>query len=493
MDRSESGSFSVESSVDYKKAVKEVTKYGFPSVCGMILRRLVDVINYLIIGQLGNPDFTAGAGLGILTMNITTFSIGVGLSGGVETLSSQAFGRKKNYLAGCYYNRAQVILTAIFIPQAIALYYSEDILIFLKQPPASSHYAGIYSSIMIPGLWMLCQTELLRRFLTTQGVLYIVVNSQILSCILHPLWVYFFVYYFDYSLEGVAYATNMTYLINFIIPILYITKNKDLLKKDSWHCINKDSFSGLLEYLEIGVPSMIMTALEVWGFEVICLMAGLLGSAQLGASVVLFNIDAFLFMIPFGFSLSFSSLVGNSLGARKHERASIYINLSVIFAIGLSAIVCFIYWEFKTQIAYMFTSDKELADLMISIFPILMLYECGNYIQCITTGIIKAMGYQKYATIVCLLSFWIVSFPVGYLLAFVWGYGLQGIFFGLPCGITVHAAIFLLIIYLTDLEELSKNIVRKIESHARGVKNYNEFNEFSASWEDSEKALSEKS
>ena len=105
-------------------------------------------------------------------------------------------------------------------------------MLLFGQPKESAHYAGVFTRIMIPGLWMLCQTELLRRYLTTQGVLYIVVNSQIVTCALHPLWLYLLS---NSSITGVAYATTLTYFLNFIMPILYITFKKSVVKEDSWH------------------------------------------------------------------------------------------------------------------------------------------------------------------------------------------------------------------------------------------------------------------
>ena len=104
-------------------------------------------MNYLVIGRLGDTTFISGIGLGITTIGVVSISLGLGLSGGVETLSSQAFGKGNNYLAGCYYSRAQVILTVIYIPQAILLYFATPILIALGLPEASSNHAGSYICI----------------------------------------------------------------------------------------------------------------------------------------------------------------------------------------------------------------------------------------------------------------------------------------------------------------------------------------------------------
>lgn len=123
------------------------------SIFGLMMRRGLEVVNLLFIGSLGDSTFISGYGIAFTTIGITTISLGVGMAGGVETLSSQAFGHKKNYLANCYYTRAQVILTVLFIPQAIIMYFITPILIALGQPEKSSEHAGTYIRIILPGVW----------------------------------------------------------------------------------------------------------------------------------------------------------------------------------------------------------------------------------------------------------------------------------------------------------------------------------------------------
>jgi multidrug resistance protein, MATE family len=110
-------------------------------------------MNFVVVGHLGDSSMISGAGLGIITGNVACFSIAIGLAGGIDTLSSQAFGNKKNYLGNVFYQRAQIILTVLFIPQAIILYNAESILLFIGQPESSSMYAGQYLRICFLGIW----------------------------------------------------------------------------------------------------------------------------------------------------------------------------------------------------------------------------------------------------------------------------------------------------------------------------------------------------
>ena len=83
------------------------------------------------------------------------------------------------------------------------------------------------------------------------------------------------------------------------------------------------------------------------------------------------------------------------------------------------------------------------------------------------------MGYQKYGTIVCIISFWFVSFPITYLLTFTFGIGLKGIFLGDPVGMVIYGGVYLYLIYSTDFEKLHHKIAKKIDISAKSKKDVN--------------------
>lgn len=51
-------------------------------------------LNVLFIGMLDEPTLLSAVGMGTLVINIVVCSIDMGLCGGIDTLVSQAFGRK---------------------------------------------------------------------------------------------------------------------------------------------------------------------------------------------------------------------------------------------------------------------------------------------------------------------------------------------------------------------------------------------------------------
>mmetsp|Transcript_12174 Transcript_12174/g.10794 ORF Transcript_12174/g.10794 Transcript_12174/m.10794 type:complete len:120 (+) Transcript_12174:397-756(+) len=118
------------------------------------------------------------------------------------------------------------------IPQLIILWYSENILIWVGQPELAAKYAGIYIRYIIPGLWFYAQVDLLRRFLASQGEFHLIMRTEMITSILHPIWLYIMVHIYELKLEGVAIATCITFTLKFLLPFLYVCVKQDIVKEN---------------------------------------------------------------------------------------------------------------------------------------------------------------------------------------------------------------------------------------------------------------------
>lgn len=65
---------------------KHIVTVAVPTILGQVFSLLVVAVNIAFIGQLGNTEMLAGAGLGTLYVNIFCQSIILGLNGAVATL-----------------------------------------------------------------------------------------------------------------------------------------------------------------------------------------------------------------------------------------------------------------------------------------------------------------------------------------------------------------------------------------------------------------------
>ena len=225
---------------------------------GTILRRGLETVKFWFIVFLDDPDYIAGVGLGYTTANILSLSVAIGMAGGVETLASQAFGSNNNYLAGKYLHRAQIVITVVFLFQLIVFLNIDTILMFIGQSEATSRYAATFIKAYLPGIYVYSNVELLRRYLSAQGIYTMLAVVQMITFVTHILCFHVFVNIFDLNLYGVAISANITYSLQLIMCLIYINYKGDVVKPGSWTFYNKDSFKGIGEFLRYGLPSTVI-------------------------------------------------------------------------------------------------------------------------------------------------------------------------------------------------------------------------------------------
>ena len=163
---------------DRQISISLITAFGnvavksIPSIIAMIIEYSMFSLNIIFVGFLNDPAIMSGCGLGGMTANILVFSFGVGMWGGIDTLVSQAYGRKDYDLCKVYLNVSRIIMALLFIPQVILLCFSEDLFILIGQPEESAKVASKYLMICLPGLFFNTQFEWIRRYLLAIGVYY---------------------------------------------------------------------------------------------------------------------------------------------------------------------------------------------------------------------------------------------------------------------------------------------------------------------------------
>ena len=77
------------------------------------------------------------------------------------------------------------------------------------------------------------------------------------------------------DIKGTGYATSLTNLIAFVGILTFSLRDPEIRKSLQWP--NKKIFSGVRDYLALGIPSAIMLMLEWWAYELMTLMSGYIG------------------------------------------------------------------------------------------------------------------------------------------------------------------------------------------------------------------------
>jgi len=189
---------------------------------------------------------------------------------------------------------------------------------------------------------------------------------------------------------------------------------------------------------------------------VINIFSGMLGVKQLAACAIMLSVFMLLFMFPLGISYTCTNLIGNMLGANMPNKARTYSHAGILFGWIVLSIVYTNFVLFRHQIVSFYTTDEQVTDLIMAAFPIWAVCVITDLSQGVMGGMLRAMGYQSKATLVCVVSYWVIMLPVSYLCGFVLDYGYRGVWIGVPSGSFVLFTVYTFMIIYAPWKQLAE-------------------------------------
>jgi MATE family multidrug resistance protein len=437
------------------QASMQVLGDAIPATMGLLFIFIAETINIIFIGRFNDATMIAGIGIGTLYINATGYVLGAGLMGGVDTLCSQAFGDRKYKMVGIYANVARVCIFLFFVIMGIPFtIFSRTCLLLIGQEPEVAQYASNFCYSMLPSVFFALQYNTSLRYLQSMNIFKPGMFITFFTVLLHPLWCYLFIYVLDFGVIGAGMSMSITQFLNLVSIHLYMhVKNP---YPESYFFIDRNTFimCFFTEYLKKAVPAAILFAADWIGFEILTLMSSYISSLSLAANVCLFNFITIIFMIPMGLSFASSALVGNCIGANNIKNAKIFTKAALLSGICIITSITVFVFIFEKQIPYLYTADSTIATLVTSLLKIYVCFSIVDCCQMILHGVIKGLGKQTIASVVALVILYPINIPLAYTFAFVWGYGLLGLWYSQLIAVFLLASSYSVIILSLDWEHV---------------------------------------
>ena len=222
------------------------------------------------------------------------------------------------------------------------------------------------------------------------------------------------------------------YFMGIVLFIYALVKIKVQYYKD--HQYYKD-------IIKVGLPSSLAIMIEFAGFNGIAVIMGRVAGIYAAAHNLICTFTSVAFMIPLAISNAAAVKVGFSNGAKDYPTLKKYACTSIvmsIFVMGVSAILIGLFPEFLISL---FTPDKALIDVCVPILYILCYFQIFDGLQVAFAGIFKGLKRTKVVMISNFVAYWIISFPLGCILAFHFHLNLIGFWYGLCISSTLICAI----------------------------------------------------
>ncbi|XP_066552381.1 multidrug and toxin extrusion protein 1-like [Amia ocellicauda] len=439
--------------INYKEELVQIVKIAGPVFIYQLLVFMINVVSSVFCGHLGKTELAAVA-LAASVVNITGFSIGLGIASACDTLISQTFGSCNLKRVGVILQRGVLILLLACFPCWAFLINTEPILLAAKQSPEVARLAQLYVKIFMPALPAAFLSQLQARYLRNQGIIWPQVITGVVGNVLNALINYIFMFVLDLGVAGSAAANSLSQYSLAILLYAYIIWKK--LHMATWGGWSTECLQEWGPFIHLAIPSMLMLCLEWWAFELGEFLSGMVSEVELGSHSAFHQLINIAYMFPLGFSVAVSVRVGNALGAGNTEKAKLSAKIGIASAVLLSAFVAAIIGGTKDVIAYVFTDDPDIQDRVPQVMVLYAPFHIFDATACVTTGVVKGAGKQKFGAIAILGGYYLIGLPIGVSLMFAAHMGIIGLWTGLLSSVVLLSCFLIVLIIKMDWNKVTE-------------------------------------
>ncbi|GJM99851.1 hypothetical protein PR202_ga16989 [Eleusine coracana subsp. coracana] len=440
------GSAGEDGRLGVREEVKKQLWLAGPLIAGALLQNVIQMISVMYVGHLGElplagasmaSSFATVTGYSLLLISLFSLSLEqMGMASALDTLCGQAFGARQYHLLGIYKQRAMVVLTLTSVPLALIWFYTEPILLLFGQDADIAAEAGTFARWMIPSLFAYGLLQCHVRFLQTQNVVLPVMASSGAAAACHLLVCWALVYGLGLGSKGAALSNAVSNWINVAVLAVYVRVSDAC--KETWTGFSEEAFRDAIGFIRLAVPSALMVCLEMWSFELIVLLSGLLPNPKLE-----------------------TTRVSNELGAGRPQAARLAVRVVVFLAVSEGLVMGLILVCVRYIWGHAYSDVEEVVTYTARMMLVIAVSNFFDGIQCVFSGVARGCGWQKIGASINLGAYYVVGIPSAYLIAFVLHVSVvladvvhcideQGLWFGIICGLIVQLLLLMIITLCTN-------------------------------------------
>lgn len=408
-----------------------VLSMALPAVIAQLVNVLYNIVDRIYIGRIPEVGTTALTGLGIcfpIIMLITAFSAFVG-SGGAPLASIQLGKGNKNEAEKILGNGVTILITFSIILTTVFMIFKEPLLFAFGASNDTIVYALQYLGIYLCGTIFVQISVGLNTFITCQGqaktAMFSVLIGAITNIVLDPI----FIFTFGMGVRGAALATIISQAFSAIWVIQFLLSKKSSIRikvsnlKPDWKIIGSVAALGISPFVMQATESLINivfnSGLQRYG-----------GDLYVGSMTILQSVMQLFVMPVQGITTGTQPIISYNYGAKNHARVKQTFKYTLSITFTVTCLCTLASFAFPAVFAGMFTSQKELIELIEKVMPIFMSGIWIFGIQMACQSAFMGMGQAKISLFLALLRKVILLIPLALMLPKF--FGVMGIYYAEP-------------------------------------------------------------
>jgi len=428
-----------------KNVHKLLLSLALPAVIAMVASGIYSILNTFIVAKGINIQAVGAIGI-IFPIQILYHGFAQMISIGAASDISRSLGKKDNERAR--YATTQsftltlvisiilMVVTGLFIQGILLMFGANQELLTLAQ-----EYLNVLIWSIPFNAIVLLSSAILRAVGNLKQSMIVILLESILNIILDLI----FIFYLNFGIKGIAYATIISQAITTIYALYYIFRSKSGLEFKKEYL--KPNFDISKSILKVGFSAFARNAATATLSIVINTSLRTLGGTKsLTAFGAVNRIVNFFFLPIMGVNQGMQPIASYNYGANAPERIKQVVKFSLIYTTAIGIIASLVGIFLSNMTLQIFIKETNILTEASFIFKLQLIFFWTMGFQTVTATLYQALGQALPALIISVFKQLFILIPLIYLLPNLTNPQLIGVWYAFPIGECLTFIIILIIL-----------------------------------------------
>lgn len=439
----------------YKPYYKENLRLAMPVILSQIGQITVQLADTAMVGRYGGDDPTPLAAVSFATSFFyIIFISAMGLTFGLTPLVGEHFARDEKERAREFLHNGLLLFTLIGFITIGLLEAAKPALTFIGQLMLGSggdtsiaevvNIALPYYETLTWSMFPIMLFCVIKQFLEGVGNTRIAMATIIISNVVNIFlnWVFIFgeLGFKAMGAKGAGLATLIARTLQCVLIVSYFfsaprfREYTSQLFRRSTLCWQR-----IKDIMRVGFPISFQMLMEASAFVVAGILVLAFGAESTSAYQIGVNMMNVTFMIVIAIGSATTILCSFIYGRRTYDRLRRTVWASYQMGLTWNVVVATIFVLLRNHIPALFTTNEEVISIAGTMLVFIALFQVSDCLQALSISILRGLQDVKVIIPIVFISYVVVNIPAGYLLAFEFGLGANGLIVGFIIGLSCSA------------------------------------------------------
>lgn len=429
----------------YKKQYKETLRLAAPIMLAQVGVASVQLFDNAMVGRLGALPLAGVSFGGTVFFMVFVFVNGLMLA--LTPLVGEQYSQGKYDESGKYFQNSFLVFSLLGLVAVAIQYALIPLMYHLGQPEevvdmAIPYYEYLVWSV-VPYVIFGAFKQFLEGIGDTTVNMVIIITSNLINILFNWLLIYGNWGFPEMGASGAGLATLISRICMPVFAIMFfilVPKFKAYFAYFRWEYF---SWKYIRSIFSVGFPISLQMFMEGAAFALTSLMVGWIGTVEIAGNQIALTVSNFAFMVVLGLSSATTIRISHEYGRKNAQELKLAANASYHLGLLWNAFTAILFITLREPIARIFTSDPEVIKIASTLMIFVAAFQFSDGLQAITVGILRGIQDVKKIMLVAFLSYIVINLPVGYLCAFVLGWGPGGLWVGFIFGLSIAAVMLM--------------------------------------------------